>query len=280
MQSANSMAHAPWRARLELQYERRDARTVLAGRSHDGPLVVQKPLYPEGDDICHGIIVHPPAGIAGGDELELRAHLGAGANALLTTPGAGKWYRSSGPWARQHIDFEVGAGACLEWLPQETIVFDAALAELRMNVQLHADARYIGWDIFCFGRTGSGERFDIGECRSRTMVQRDATPLWLERAQLNGGGTALESAAVLAGQPVVGTLIAAAPIVASDVLMSCRALAPAKGEGAVTLLPGLLIGRYLGESSEAAKNYFIDLWRVLRPVLLGRDAQSPRIWRT
>ena len=104
-----------------------------------------------------------------------------GAYALLTTPGAGKWYRSGGPWARQSLAFEAGKGACLEWLPQETIVFDGALADLRTEVQLAADARFIGWEVLCLGRTGAGERYARGECRLRTVVKREGRPLWLER---------------------------------------------------------------------------------------------------
>jgi len=106
MQLAEPVAQS-WKARLRLGFESRDGRTVLAAREHDGPLVVQKALYPEGDAVCHAIVVHPPAGIAGGDELELSARAAAGAHALLTTPGAGKWYRSAGPWAAQKLRFEV-----------------------------------------------------------------------------------------------------------------------------------------------------------------------------
>src|SRR5947199_8140494 len=113
---------ASWNASLSLGFARRGDRTALAARAHDGPLVVQKPLYPEGADVCHAIVVHPPGGIAGGDQLALRAECAAQSHAVLTTPGAGKWYRSAGTWARQSLDFNI-AGT-LEWLPRETIVFD------------------------------------------------------------------------------------------------------------------------------------------------------------
>src|SRR5438128_5047024 len=118
---------ASWKASLSLAFARQGERSVLVGRVHDGPLVVQKPLYPEGMDVCHAIVVHPPGGIAGGDELALRVECAASSHAVLTTPGAAKWYRSAGAWARQSLDFRVGG--TLEWLPRETIVFDGALAE-------------------------------------------------------------------------------------------------------------------------------------------------------
>ncbi len=269
-----------WRAELALRYEWRGGRTVLAERRHDGPLVVQKALYPEGDAVCHSIVVHPPAGIAGGDELEIDVRADAGANALLTTPGAGKWYRTSGPWASQRIAFGAGAGATLEWLPQETIVYDGALADIRTEVALDGDAAFIGWDLYCLGRTGSGERFTRGRCRVATEVRRDGRLLWLERGMIEGGGALLDSPAGLGGQPVFGTLLAAAPDVDATLVAACRQASPREGRGAVTRLPGVLAARYLGASGEAGRAWFAELWRILRPALAGRDAQEPRIWRT
>ena len=269
-----------WRAQLALEFERRGLRSVLSARRHDGPLVIQKPLYPEGDAVCHGIIVHPPGGIAGGDDIELSVRLETNAHALLTTPGAGKWYRSAGPWARQQLQFDVGSGAGLEWLPQENIIFDGAYAELRTSVRLSGDANFIGWEVCCFGRAGSGEAFASGSYRGRIFIERGERPLWLENCRLEGGGEALQSPVVLAGQSVVGTLLAASDRLDASVLSVCRKLRPVIGDGAVTLLPGLLVGRYLGGSSEAAKDYFIKLWHVLRPVVAERDAVDPRIWRT
>jgi urease accessory protein len=269
-----------WRAQLALEFERRAARTVLSARRHDGPLVIQKPLYPEGDEVCHAIIVHPPGGIAGGDELELSADLGTASSALLTTPGATKWYRSAGAWARQQVNFNVNPGASLEWLPQETIVFDGARADARLDVAIKGNGAFIGWEILCLGRTGSAERFTRGEWRARMTIERDGKPLWFERARLAGNEGALESPAVLAGQPVAATMLAAADQLNPSVLEACRGIKPLRGEGAVTLLSGLLVGRYLGVSSEAAKFYFIKLWQILRPALIGRTAVEPRIWRT
>jgi urease accessory protein len=270
---------ASWKAELRLEFERREGRTVLAKRQHEGPLVVQKPLYPEGDAICHAILVHPPAGIVGGDELEFSACAAEGAHALLTTPGAGKWYRSGGTWARQRFEFDARDGACIEWLPQETIVYDGALADIRTEVRLEGGARFMGWEIVCFGRTGSGERFRRGACRLETSVRRDGRLLRLERGRVEGGGALLDSPAGLAGQPVCGALLAVAPDL-ELLLPRCREAQPEGGEGAVTLLPGVLVARYLGSSSEAAKRYFTQLWRLLRPAVAGREAVEPRIWST
>jgi len=270
---------ASWKAELRLEFERREGRTVLAKRRHDGPLVVQKPLYPEGDATCHAIVVHPPAGIAGGDELEIAVRAAEDAHALLTTPGAGKWYRSGGAWARQRIELDARDGACIEWLPQETIVYDGALADIRTEVRLAGGARFIGWEIVCFGRTGSGERFGRGACALETLVWRDGKLLRLERGRIEGGGALLDSPAGLAGQPVCGTLLASAAGL-EGALASCRVLRPESGEGAVSLLPGVLVARYLGPSSEAAKRYFTQLWRLVRPVVAGIEAREPRIWST
>lgn len=269
-----------WRARLALEFAKREARTVLAHRQHDGPLVLQKPLYPEGHDVCHGIVVHPPGGIAGGDQLELRAGLKESSAVLLTTPGATKWYRTAGPAAEQTIEFDIGANAALEWLPQETIVFDGALAQQRTEVKLANEACYIGWEILCLGRSGAGELFTSGRWLARTLVERKGKPSLLERACLDGGSVALRSPTLLAEQPVVGTLIAASPRLDTELLGVCRRIVPSAGGGAVTLLPEVLVGRYLGASSEAAKRYFVALWQILRPALLGREGIEPRIWRT
>ena len=275
-----ALAIAGWRARLALGFERRDARTVLASRRHDGPLVVQKSLHPEGDAVCHAIVVHPPAGIAGGDELLIDVRAGEGAHALLTTPGAGKWYRSVGARASQRVRIEAAAGSAVEWLPQETILYDGALADIAWEAQLAADSRLIAWDIFCLGRTGSGERFLRGDCHLHTRIYRGDRLAWVERARIEAGSAMTASPAGLEGHCVFGTLVASAPRIAPETLANCRTVAPCSGEVAITLLPALLIARYRGDSTEAARACFAALWVKLREPVMGRAAAMPRIWST
>jgi urease accessory protein len=271
-----------WQASLDLGFERREGSTILARRQHHGPLRIQKPLYPEGRDICHAIVLHPPAGIAGGDQLCIGVDVEAAAHALLTTPGAGKWYRSAGPWAEQVVSIKVGAGGTAEWLPQESILFSGAEARMKTVVELAEGARYVGVETICFGRRASGERFDRGSVRLATDIHLAGQPIWHERGRIDGGSPLLHSPIGLAGYSVCSTVLAAGMVTSAETLSACRAvnLVEPGARWGVTALPQLFVARYLGHSAEAARLWFIDLWRHLRPVLIGREMVTPRIWTT
>jgi urease accessory protein len=274
---------AHWHAELSLTFARRGEATILSDRRHCGPLRVQKALYPEGEAVCQTILLHPPSGIAGGDCLHISAHISAQAHAQVTTPGAGKWYRSGGAEAAQALDFKIASGATLEWLPQESIVFDGARARMQTRVELAADSSYLGWEILCLGRSAAGERFVNGNIGLLTRIERAGQPLWLERGQIAGDDALLHSAAGWAGATVCGTLLATLlpGIDAAALRNACRAIPPSDGaEHGITVLPGLLVARYLGAYSEAARHWLTALWQVLRPALLGRPAVLPRIWNT
>lgn len=277
----DDLRHATsWRASLSLAFERRGARSVLASRRHDGPLVVQKALHPEGDAVCHAIVVHPPAGIAGGDELILEAAVHPGAHALLTTPGAGKWYRTRGPWATQRVSIAARGDSCAEWLPQENIFFDGAAAKLTWEASIDAGARLIAWDIACLGRSASGENFETGQVRFESRIVRGGRLVWLDRGRIEPRARVRTSAAGLASATVFGTFVAAADEIPAECLSSCREEAPSRGEGATTMLAGLLVARYRGDSSESARRYFTALWKRVRRPVLGVEAVEPRIWST
>ncbi|AZD27408.1 urease accessory protein UreD [Pseudomonas chlororaphis] len=266
-----------WHAELELGYARFGDSTRPVQRRHKGPLRVQKHLYAEGPEVCQHIIVHPPGGIAGGDRLQIRASVERDAWAQLTSPGAAKWYRATGP-AYQTLDLSVAAGATLEWLPQETIVFSAAQAELSTRIELQGDARLFYWDLVALGRPASDERFDLGHFQSHLDIRRDGQLLWHERQRIVGGDGLLDSPIGLDGQPVFATLLASGEI-DSPLLERCRAL-PHAVRGDLTQLPGLLVARCLASEALLARAWLIDLWRLLRPALLGREALPPRIWST
>jgi urease accessory protein len=266
-----------WHAELELGYGRFGETTRPVLRRHLGPLRVQKHLYAEGPDVCQHIIVHPPGGIAGGDRLNISASVGEQAWAQLTSPGAAKWYRASGP-AYQQLIFQVAAGATLEWLPQETIVYCGAQAELQTRIELQGDARLCYWDIVALGRPASGERFATGHFQAQLDIRRDGQLLWHERQRIVGDDGLLDAAIGLGGYPVFATLLITGEV-HSELLEDCRDL-PCQGRGDLTQLPGLLVARCLASETLHARAWLIALWQQLRPALLERDAVPPRIWNT
>jgi urease accessory protein len=273
---------AGWQAELALSFVRAGEQTVLHERRHRGPLRVQKPFYPEGERVCHVYLLHPPGGLVAGDRLMIDARIEAGAHALLTTPAAGKLYRSgsSERQAVQEQHLRVAAGASLEWLPQETIAFDGARTRMATRVELEGDACFVGWEVLCLGRPAAGERFEHGEVAPSWEVLRDGQLAYVERGQYSGGSDALAAPWGLRGQPVVGTLLCAAPCACRHVDAARGALASSTGLAAVSGWGDVLVVRYLGPSVEDARRLFGAVWSALRPSLSGRPASAPRIWST
>jgi urease accessory protein len=274
----------PFQARLSLRFQEIAGITRLTGRDHFGPLLVQKPFYPEGSDMCQAVIIHPPGGVVGGDKLEMTVEVGRSANAQITTPGAAKWYKANGNVSRQGIKLDIGAGGALEWVPQETIFFDNVHVELDHQVLLEKEASYIGCEILCFGRTASGESFTDGQIGQRTSIRRDGKLMWFEQIRLQGGSSAMKNPLGLGGHTVCATLIAAGKAVSADLLNEVRAgaaeISSGGGHFGISQLPSLSVARYLGNSSEIARRIMLNTWGLLRPVMLGRQAMVPRMWNT
>jgi urease accessory protein len=279
-----------WQASLHLRFAARAGRSFIERRSHHGPLVVQRAFFPEGPAVAHVYVLHPPGGFVAGDALALTVEVGAGAHALLTTPAAGKAYRSGGGRvARVRQELHVAAGSVLEWFPQETIIYDGAAIELHTRVQLGGDAAFAGWEVVCLGRPASDERLQTGSCRQRFELYRDGVPLVIDRTQLEGGGPLLDAPYGLLGQPVLGTMFVSGGALGPEVLEGLRARAAAFIEAAagttaeratVTLLDGALVCRYLGGSGERARKFFAEVWATVRPLLCQRPPCPPRIWLT
>ncbi|MFI7867674.1 urease accessory protein UreD [Ectopseudomonas khazarica] len=267
-----------WPAELELAYARHGERTTPVHRRHLGPLRVQKHLYAEGPQVCQHIIVHPPGGIAGGDRLDISADAGENTWVQLTSPGAAKWYRAS-EVARQDLRLSVAPGATLEWLPQETILYASAQAELHTQIELQGDARLFYWDIIALGRPAAEERFSSGHFQAALDIRRDGKLLWHERQRITGDDGLLDSPLGLDGQPVFATLLVSGEV-PGELLERCREVQVAGVRGDLSQLSGLLIARCLASEALKARAWLIALWRLLRPALLGREAVPPRIWST
>ncbi|MEN9354230.1 MAG: urease accessory protein UreD 2 [Fibrobacterota bacterium] len=269
-----------WPAHLELGYGLVEGRTVPVHRRHHGPLRVQRALYPEGDRICQQILLHPPGGMAGGDRLRLDVDVEIGAQVQITTPGAGKWYRASGNESGTTVSLRVSEGACLEWLPQETIVFDGAQVCQDLSVSLEGDAVFCGWEIQMLGRSACQETFSHGRLEQSWSFELDGRLLAWESGELEGGETLLEVAPGWAGECITGTFWLAGVAIPDSLFESAQGLRPSQGQGGITRLPGLSVARVLCQDIRAARSYFLALWQLLRPHYAGRAAVPPRIWST
>ena len=292
-----------WRGRLDLGFEARGGRTVLASRSHEGPLMVQSPFYPEGP-VCHACLLHPPGGVVGGDRLHVAGRLRERAHALLTTPAATKIYRSAGGLSRIEQVLHVAPDATLEWLPQRTLAFSGARAHASTRVHLRGAARFLGWEAVCLGRPAAGERFDRGAMRQDFELWKDGEPLMVERNAFDAASPLMNAAWGLARRPALASLLlypagehlpAAARAVLERFGAGVARAAPecseagigraaperseaGAGRAAVTLVDGVLACRIVSDDTEGAWNLLVGLWRILRPLFLGREATTPRIW--
>jgi urease accessory protein len=306
-----AVRHAPgWQAELRLRFNgdiprflangdapRATARgkTRLVERHHQGPLIVQRPFYPEGHP-CHVYLVHPPGGVVGGDELRIDALVDPGAHALITTPAATKFYRCDGRVSSQTQELRA-AGATLEWLPQENIFYRGADVRTATRVHVDGDSRFIGWEINCLGLPARGEHFDAGALRLDLELWRStvpteplpirsgpisqemgSVPIFLDRLRLTGEAAARGAVWGLAGQEAVGTLLAT-PATRAQV-EAIRELVADFALAAVSLVDGVLVLRALAPQAEAVRNLFIRAWQRLRPAIIGREAVLPRIWNT
>jgi urease accessory protein len=197
-----------WHGHLQLDYRLDGARTTALDR-HEGPLRVLQRLYPEGDAICHHVLVHPPGGIVGGDVLAVDATLAAGSHALVTTPGATRFYRSAGATARQSVRARLDTGARLEWLPLETIAYSGCIADNALRFELAPGAEMIGWDLLALGLPAAGQAFERGELQQCVEIPGR----WLERGRVGADdATLLDSPLGWAGHRVLGTLWCAAGV--------------------------------------------------------------------
>jgi len=273
----------PWHARLQLDYTLEGTRTV-ARHAHNGPLRILQSLYPEGDAVCHNVLVHPPGGLVGGDTLDITATVGPGAHGLVTTPGATRFYRSTGELALQRTHLTLAEGARLEWLPLEALCYNACNAENHLTLNLAPGAECMGWDVTALGLPHAGQPFDTG----RFVQHIEAPGLWLERGVIDAADhRLLESPLGLAGQRCMASLffVVGTPLERArrdTALDAARAVMDAhvlKATAGATSPNGqVVVVRALAPQVEPAMQLLQQVRAAWRAALWQLDAEPPRIW--
>lgn len=264
----------PWHARLALDY-RLEAGRCVARFEHQGPLRVLQTLYPEGEGVCHNVLVHPPGGLVGGDTLEISIAAAAGAHALVTTPGATRFYRSQGEPAAQRTRIALENGARLEWLPLEAICHSGCIAENHLAFELAPDAELIGWDVSALGLPASGLPFEQGSL----LQHLELRGAWLERGRIDARDRRLMNGPLgLAEHRCIATLF----------LATGTGLSRARRDQALELARAAIMAHPLHATAGAtAPGPRVVVVRVLAPLVepaldllkAVRDAWRPALWR-
>jgi len=274
-------SNTEWKAQLDLQFSHSGERTILSHRKHYGPLQVQKPFYPEPNGACHVYILHPPGGVVGGDRLNISINVNPNSHTLITTPAAGKFYRSAGSFATQQQTLKIAPKGILEWLPSENILFSGAKTKIKTKVEMSCDSHFLGWEISCLGRPAAAEIFSQGELDQSFEVWLEGRPLRIERLKLKGGDPILKAKWGMLEFPVIGSMVCVTENTGLvDSLRGINETSLDQELFSATQMKGAILCYFLGNSVERARKYFISAWKILRQGVIGHEAIEPRIWRT
>lgn len=272
-----------WHASLRLDYTREEGRSV-ARFLHAGPLRILQSMHPEGDAVCHNVLVHPPGGLVGGDTLRLDVRAAGGSHGLVTTPGASRFYRSEGEPALQDVALRVEPGARLEWLPLEAICYSGCLAHNRLSMEIAPGGELLGWDVVALGLPHAGQPFTDGSLQQHLEVRG----AWLERGRIEARDAhLLDGPLGLAGNRCLASLFFAAGselprqrrealLDAAREVLQVRSLAATAGATAPN--PQVVVVRVLAPVVEPAMQLLKAVRRAWRPLLWDLPPTEPRGW--
>ncbi len=251
-------------------------RTVLRHLFQSTPMRALFPA-PEPGEPPLAALVNTAGGLAGGDALRLEVALEPGAGATITTPAAEKLYRSLGPDTRVSATLRLGAGSVLEWLPQETILFEGARLDRGLAIEMEPGARLLAAEMLVFGRAARGERFRRGFLRDGWRLRRDGALRWADALRLDDPGAAADDRFGLDGAGAMATLLHAADGAEALLPLLRDACGPL---GAATVpRPGILLARWLGGAT-AVRAAMGGAIPAMRAAALGLPPRLPRLWTT
>jgi len=287
--SANADKH--WRALFKGNFYAREisqghVHTCMGKTQHYGPLRVQRPFYPEGNELLHLYLLHPPGGLVGGDELSIDITARDGAKVLVTTPSAGKLYRNETDMQQgQHVSIKVNAGSVVEYLPQENIIFNGAKGTLNTLVELKGDGLFIGWEITCLGRPEGQQYFEHGTLSQNLIIKKEDKPLFIDRLQLDANDGLMQSPVGLQGHTTFATFVINREIGSETYtqlidLQQSHNYPTSVAYMGVTQKKDVFIVRVLGDRAEPVRQLLEKVWEIVRPDVYGREFCIPRIWNT
>ncbi len=256
---------------IKARFEKYPGRTDVARLFESGGLRLRRPRVGQA---CEGVIINTGGGMAGGDRAELAFELGPGAAVTITTQSAEKVYRAQGLPAEVEIGLDLAAEAQLNWLPQETILFNGARLNRRLALNMAADARALVIESTTFGRLAMGETLTRGTFGDRWRVRRAGKLVFAEDVRLSDNiAGRLDRPALGGGARMIATLLSIGGDAEAELALARAALAGAEAESGFSAYDGMLVGRILSVSPERVRNAIVA-------VLAGLGCgAAPRVWQ-
>lgn len=255
-----------------LRFALRDGATVAAETYQEAGFRLRMPRVEPGLP-PEVVLINTAGGVTGGDRFSLTVTAEAGTAAVLTTQAAEKVYRSSGGRGRMETAIRIEAGATLDWLPQETILFDGGALERSLTVDMAADARFTAVESLVFGRHARGESVGGGYIFDRWRIRRAGCLVYAEGLRFDGAvARTLQARAVGAGATAAASLLTVAPDAEArlDAVRQCLDRDAAVEAGA-SAFGGLLAVRMVAGDAFALRRRLVEVLEMLRGPL-------PRVW--
>ena len=252
-------------------FKHASGRTRLNDLHQSGSAKIRLPKVYDGVPVA--VLINTAGGLTGGDRLAFAADIDAGAHAIVTSQAAERAYRSSGGVAEVENRLSAGNGATLEWLPQETILFNASGLHRSMSVDLVGDARLLAVESVVLGRTAMGETVDRVTFRDRWRIHRDGRLLFADDVRLEGdAGDILKGPATAGGGLAFATLVDCAVDADTRLGLARDALGQLGIRAAASAWNGVLVARFVGADGRALRDGLISFLETYR------SADLPRVW--
>lgn len=220
--------------------------------------------------VPEAVFINTSGGVTGGDQLAFKASVEENTALTITTQAAERIYRSSGGVGQIDNQVEIGAGGALDWLPQETILFDGSALNRQLTVNMAKNSTFLGVETLVFGRRAMGETLTTATLRDQWRITRGGKLTYADTFHFDDPA-ALAASATLNGNRALTTFVYVAPD-AEDRLTQARALLPESIESAASTWNGMLVARFLAPDAYPLRTALIHFLTQFR----GRDL--PRIW--